>query len=376
MKSVNLDTWSPEQVVSLQQMGNSRARAVYEALLSDNFRRPQTDSGLESFIRSKYEHKKYIAREWVPPPPIKVDWDKEIEEEIENQKRKKKSSTSSASSIVPALPEPAKSSSPSAATIAIPAPLPKPQSPKTARLEAKKSTASPSNTLDLLGITLDNSGTPSAPQQQPKSVDTTSSVNNTSSNPESFDFFANFSSAPVLPEPTPGEAPKRAALQQANNGTPKSNENSLQQEEEDFFNQKTLENGSGDKGAKLTKDSILALYGSQPMFTPPPSSQPQQQQQYNPTFQQYPGVPQDQFFVFGQQTTPSNHANNFYNQPAAPAQPQAFAQPQQQQQTAFNGNFGGLGGFNSTMQAQQINKLNEENIRKIESLNFNNNSFK
>jgi hypothetical protein len=49
-------------------MGNSRARAVYEALLSDNFRRPQTDSGLENFIRAKYEQKKYIAREWIPPP--------------------------------------------------------------------------------------------------------------------------------------------------------------------------------------------------------------------------------------------------------------------------------------------------------------------
>lgn len=57
---------------SLQQMGNSRARAVYEANLPDSFRRPQTDSSLESFIRAKYEHKKYIAREWVPPVIPKV----------------------------------------------------------------------------------------------------------------------------------------------------------------------------------------------------------------------------------------------------------------------------------------------------------------
>ncbi|CAA9997958.1 unnamed protein product [Nesidiocoris tenuis] len=72
VKSVNLDTWTPEQVVSLQQMGNSRARAVYEANLPDSFRRPQTDSALESFIRAKYETKKYIAEEWVPPPLPKV----------------------------------------------------------------------------------------------------------------------------------------------------------------------------------------------------------------------------------------------------------------------------------------------------------------
>lgn len=50
-------------------MGNSKARAVYEANLPDNFRRPQADTALESFIRAKYEHKKYIAKEWVETPP-------------------------------------------------------------------------------------------------------------------------------------------------------------------------------------------------------------------------------------------------------------------------------------------------------------------
>lgn len=50
-------------------MGNSKARAVYEANLPDGHRRPQTDSALEAFIRAKYEQKKYIAREWVPPTP-------------------------------------------------------------------------------------------------------------------------------------------------------------------------------------------------------------------------------------------------------------------------------------------------------------------
>lgn len=89
VKSVNLDSWTPEQVVSLQQMGNSRARAVYEANLPDNFRRPQNDSSLESFIRAKYEHKKYIAREWVPPTMPKVNWEKEIDDEIEMKNKKK-----------------------------------------------------------------------------------------------------------------------------------------------------------------------------------------------------------------------------------------------------------------------------------------------
>ncbi|XP_003737279.1 stromal membrane-associated protein 1 [Galendromus occidentalis] len=75
VKSVNLDSWTDEQVGSMQKMGNSKGRAVYEANLPDGFRRPQNDSALETFIRGKYEHKKYIAREWVPPTkPHKADF--------------------------------------------------------------------------------------------------------------------------------------------------------------------------------------------------------------------------------------------------------------------------------------------------------------
>lgn len=121
MKSVNLDEWKPEQVVSLQQMGNSRARAVYEAQLPDEFKRPQADAQLESFVRAKYEQKKYVAREWVQPPLPKVNWDREIDEEMEKQKRKKKGlgSISSPSTIDVKKPVNMKSTP-------IPAPLRKP----------------------------------------------------------------------------------------------------------------------------------------------------------------------------------------------------------------------------------------------------------
>ncbi|KAA0189874.1 Stromal membrane-associated protein 1 [Fasciolopsis buskii] len=53
----------------MREMGNSRARAIYEAKLPDNFRRPQSDSALETFIRSKYEQKRYIAPNYVPIKP-------------------------------------------------------------------------------------------------------------------------------------------------------------------------------------------------------------------------------------------------------------------------------------------------------------------
>jgi stromal membrane-associated protein len=67
VKSVNLDSWTAEQIASMQAMGNNRARAVYEANLPTGFRRPQADSALESFIRAKYEQRKWIAKEWIPP---------------------------------------------------------------------------------------------------------------------------------------------------------------------------------------------------------------------------------------------------------------------------------------------------------------------
>ncbi|XP_061083995.1 stromal membrane-associated protein 1 isoform X1 [Conger conger] len=62
VKSVNLDQWTPEQIQSVQDMGNTRARRLYEATLPDNFRRPQTDQAVEFFIRDKYERKKYYDK--------------------------------------------------------------------------------------------------------------------------------------------------------------------------------------------------------------------------------------------------------------------------------------------------------------------------
>ncbi|XP_061644912.1 stromal membrane-associated protein 1-like isoform X2 [Phyllopteryx taeniolatus] len=63
VKSVNLDQWTPEQIQSMVDMGNSLARQLYEAHLPENFSRPQTDQAVEIFIRDKYERKKYCDKE-------------------------------------------------------------------------------------------------------------------------------------------------------------------------------------------------------------------------------------------------------------------------------------------------------------------------
>lgn len=216
VKSVNLDSWTPEQVVSLQQMGNSRARAVYEANLPDNFRRPQSDSSLESFIRAKYEHKKYIAREWVPPQIPKVDWEKEIDEEIERQKRKKKAAAADKKTAiklptateVPQLPKPKSNASPKPAR-STPHETPKP--------------TTYSENLDLLGLQNGDDG------------------------------FSGFLSAGVTTETT-----KKDEITDA-----------VKAEEKSFFNQPAP---SEKERSKMTKDSIMALYGNappQPIVYPP-----------------------------------------------------------------------------------------------------------
>ncbi|XP_003384341.1 PREDICTED: stromal membrane-associated protein 1-like [Amphimedon queenslandica] len=62
VKSVNLDSWTPEQIESIQTKGNGYANEIYEASLPSGFRRPQDDYAVETFIRAKYERKQYTAK--------------------------------------------------------------------------------------------------------------------------------------------------------------------------------------------------------------------------------------------------------------------------------------------------------------------------
>jgi len=65
--------------------------------ISVNYRRPQTDSALETFIRAKYEQKRYAMKDWQPP---KIDV-KSLLAELENfHARKKISSSPALSSLV------------------------------------------------------------------------------------------------------------------------------------------------------------------------------------------------------------------------------------------------------------------------------------
>lgn len=332
---MNLDSWTPEQVVSLQNMGNSRARAVYEAQLPDGFRRPQTDSALESFIRAKYEHKKYMAREWVPTAPVKANWDKEVDEEMERQKRKKKTSSSSSSlSLNSSSLSMEKKTTTVSTKSPIPAPLPKPQgnssSPKSARTVTNAVPAATidnkSDSSDLLGL---GSPTTSNGHNQNTIIgDLTGSV----------DVFSNFLSGPPATsnadELANSTIPTTTAVQ---NNTP-----SLAKQEQDFFNQVPSENGK----SKMTKDSILALYGTGPSTT---NSLPQFSGGGGAVFNQF-GAAQTGFAVPPQMVgfgAPQQSLGQFGGQISN----QNFIPSQQQQFAGFNAT-AGIGGFPQMQQPQ------------------------
>lgn len=72
VRSCNLDTWLPRQVEFVRAMGNSKANLYWEAQLPDHFKRPpggQPNPELASFIRAKYNDRRYAASD-APPPDI------------------------------------------------------------------------------------------------------------------------------------------------------------------------------------------------------------------------------------------------------------------------------------------------------------------
>ncbi|KAF8785145.1 Stromal membrane-associated protein 1 like protein [Argiope bruennichi] len=230
VKSVNLDTWTPEQVAYLQQMGNSQARAVYEANLPESFRRPQTDSSLEAFIRAKYEQKKYIAKEWVPPPPPKPAFDVEEEKRKEREKKKKSSKPAAAGIEIPVLTQ-------------LPAALPRPHSIGPVSPSAKpapQESVKPNNIV----------------QQVPGTPDLLNLGND--------DIFDAFLSAPVSSSTENGSI----SSQSTTSSDSAASKSTISADEADFFNQKS--DGIGNQSSKMTKESILSLYSSNTCQVPAP----------------------------------------------------------------------------------------------------------
>src|SRR3989338_3283683 len=69
VKSVNLDTWKPEQIQKLQATGNLRAAQIYEANVPASARpNPNDQYSVEQWIRNKYERKLYLDKSGASSP--------------------------------------------------------------------------------------------------------------------------------------------------------------------------------------------------------------------------------------------------------------------------------------------------------------------
>ncbi|XP_016526695.1 stromal membrane-associated protein 1-like isoform X3 [Poecilia formosa] len=235
VKSVNLDQWTPEQIQSMVDMGNTRARQLYEAHLPESFRRPQTDQAVEVFIRDKYERKKYYDQEALaaaskaeaaaPTTSPSSQADKTRSEKEHDKKKEEKKKEKDADKLERHS-----------------------NSKSECRSSPKKSTEP---AVDLLGI--------DAPEGEGKGSDQTGPGGN------ELDLFGPMVSNPLSPNNTKhDQSGSSAAPPQVEPSTSTSSSSTSSSSTATKVEEKKL----------LSKDSILSLYGSSSVGSQP-QSQPQ-----------------------------------------------------------------------------------------------------
>jgi len=280
VKSVNLDQWTAEQIASMQAVGNAKGRSIYEANLPETFRRSQTDSAMEQFIRGKYEAKKWIAKEWTPPN-IVVSTDLKIDDSGKDKRRSKADgnkinldSAFNSMKIDSSSSKPKKIVSKSS------------NSEKTqTSVKVKEPPKNESSLLDLENNDV-FSTTNTTPQQSENQLDlfslgpvvdhqTNGNVNNNNSL-----FEVDFSNMPQDSVDSTASKPD-LSTNNTTNQTNSSQSNDLQ----DLMAPISATPGTPGNNKAMDKNSIMALFGQQakaPTFLPQQQPQPQQQTQ-NPT---------------------------------------------------------------------------------------------
>ncbi|KAK3835503.1 MAG: hypothetical protein J3R72DRAFT_451676 [Linnemannia gamsii] len=68
VKSIDLDSWTAEQVENMIKWGNEKANKYWEARLPESSIPNENTSGIDPWIRSKYEWKQFAAKGPVPDP--------------------------------------------------------------------------------------------------------------------------------------------------------------------------------------------------------------------------------------------------------------------------------------------------------------------
>ncbi|XP_026792648.1 stromal membrane-associated protein 1 isoform X3 [Pangasianodon hypophthalmus] len=262
VKSVNLDQWTPEQIQSVQSMGNTKARQLYEAHLPDNFRRPQTDQAVEFFIRDKYEKKKYYDKNAV------TDSFKEREKKKEEKKKEKETDKGNKPTVfdkkrediqIDSRASPKKSAEPAIDLLGLDAPA-----VNTTSSGAGSGSAAPiSDDLDIFGPMVSN------PLPSSTNTNQVNSAKAAGSTPAGPGVGATSGTAG-----TAGAAPVQSDL--------------------DLFSENSSNKAEDSTKKPLSKDSILSLYGSSAV-----PQQPAQAAMFIGTSQMpFPAQPQANFPAF------------------------------------------------------------------------------
>ncbi|XP_042179520.1 stromal membrane-associated protein 1 isoform X3 [Oncorhynchus tshawytscha] len=255
VKSVNLDQWTQEQIQSMVDMGNNKAKQLYEAHLPDTFRRPQTDQAVEFFIRDKYERKKYYDQNGLKTASKERE-KKKREKDLEKVNRPSSSEKKKAELQTDSRANPRRTPEPAIDLLGLDAPAG----------GAATSSAAPVSDEDIFGPMVSNP---------------LPSSNNTQ----------------AVSSAAPG-APAVAASAGGSGGAAGPQANL------DLFSEKNSSSTKTEEGAKkpLSKDSILSLYSNttvspQPAapaaamyMGQPPMQQFPSQPSGQPNFQTYPGV--------------------------------------------------------------------------------------
>ncbi|KAF2434122.1 ArfGap-domain-containing protein [Tothia fuscella] len=93
VKSVDLDTWTDEQLQSMLRWGNTRANKYWEAKLAPGH--VPSESKIENFIRTKYESKRWVMEGPMPDPStLDAEGDDDVPLNVVQEKAKMERSAS------------------------------------------------------------------------------------------------------------------------------------------------------------------------------------------------------------------------------------------------------------------------------------------
>lgn len=127
VRSVNLDTWLPEQLAVMQSVGNANARLIYEATLPANYPRPTAFTGtgcvsplevhcgphpltppseLLQWIKDKYEYGRWKAKPAAPAPVDKAAAGAAAVASPARKRRPKKAAATATADDAPGAEEP------------------------------------------------------------------------------------------------------------------------------------------------------------------------------------------------------------------------------------------------------------------------------